>query len=87
MNPPYELGWKTKPILDSDGNPTTSTERIYETYKGKALVNSPQPIYDQEPFMVDDDDDEMSKDKEIDKLMAIISLSFKKNYKPTNNNL
>nr|GEV04839.1 hypothetical protein [Tanacetum cinerariifolium] len=32
-------------------------------------------------------DDEMSKDKEIDKLMALISLSFKKIYKPTNNNL
>nr|GFC23911.1 hypothetical protein [Tanacetum cinerariifolium] len=35
----------------------------------------------------DDDDDETSKDKEIDKLMALISLSFKKIYKPTNNNL
>nr|GEU85805.1 hypothetical protein [Tanacetum cinerariifolium] len=32
-------------------------------------------------------DDETSKDKEIDKLMALISLSFKKIYKPTNNNL
>nr|GEZ68194.1 hypothetical protein [Tanacetum cinerariifolium] len=32
-------------------------------------------------------DDEMSKDKEIDKLMALISLSFNKIYKPTNNNL
>ncbi|GJU35062.1 uncharacterized mitochondrial protein-like protein [Tanacetum coccineum] len=30
---------------------------------------------------------EMSKEKEIDKLMALISLSFKKIYKPTNNNL
>nr|GEY91498.1 hypothetical protein [Tanacetum cinerariifolium] len=39
-----------------------------------------------EPSMVDDDD-ETSKDKEIDKLMALISLSFKKIYKPTNNNL
>nr|GFB77660.1 hypothetical protein [Tanacetum cinerariifolium] len=34
-----------------------------------------------------DEDDETSKDKEIDKLMALISLSFKKIYKPTNNNL
>nr|GEV68107.1 hypothetical protein [Tanacetum cinerariifolium] len=33
------------------------------------------------------EDDEMSKDKEIDKLMALISLSFKKIYKLTNNNL
>nr|GFB27777.1 hypothetical protein [Tanacetum cinerariifolium] len=177
-NPPCQLGWKTKPILDSDGNPTTSTERVCETYKtvtqeirdqlnaeakavqiiltgidndiystvdacpnaceigkfykmmneltrnqfnvtnhqvniqfllqlqpewqrfvtlvkqsqelkknsstrtqqatrnrGKAIVNSPQPIYNQQPSMVDDDD-ETSKDKEIDKLMALISLSF-----------
>nr|GFB95849.1 hypothetical protein [Tanacetum cinerariifolium] len=54
--------------------------------RGKAIVNSPQPIYDQEPSMVAEDD-ETSKDKEIDKLMALISLSFKKIYKPTNNNL
>nr|GEZ35011.1 hypothetical protein [Tanacetum cinerariifolium] len=33
------------------------------------------------------DDDETSKDKKIDKLIALISLSFKKIYKPTNNNL
>nr|GFC77357.1 hypothetical protein [Tanacetum cinerariifolium] len=55
--------------------------------RGKAIVNSPRPIYDQEPSMVSDDDDETSKDKEIDKLMALISLSFKKIYKPTNNDL
>nr|GFD22073.1 hypothetical protein [Tanacetum cinerariifolium] len=54
--------------------------------RDKAIVNSPQPIYDQEPSMVDDDED-TSKEKEIDKLMALISLSFKKIYKPTNNNL
>nr|GFD46131.1 hypothetical protein [Tanacetum cinerariifolium] len=44
------------------------------------------PIYDQEPSMVDDDED-TSMEKEIDKLMALIFLSFKKIYKPTNNNL
>nr|GFC25063.1 hypothetical protein [Tanacetum cinerariifolium] len=54
--------------------------------KGKEIVNSPPPIYDQEPSMVAEDD-EMSKDNEIDKLVALISLSFKKIYKPTNNNL
>nr|GEY21605.1 hypothetical protein [Tanacetum cinerariifolium] len=54
--------------------------------RGKAIVNSHLPIYDQEPSMVAEDD-KMSKDKEIDKLMALISLSFKKIYKPTNNNL
>nr|GEU58922.1 ribonuclease H-like domain-containing protein [Tanacetum cinerariifolium] len=54
--------------------------------RGKAIVNSPPPIYDQEPSMVAEDD-EMSKEKEIDKRMALSSLSFKKIYKPTNNNL
>nr|GEX60554.1 integrase, catalytic region, zinc finger, CCHC-type, peptidase aspartic, catalytic [Tanacetum cinerariifolium] len=57
-----------------------------EWQRGKAIVNSPPHIYDQEPSMVAEDD-EMSKDKELDKLMALISLSFKKIYKPTNNNL
>ncbi|GJX34335.1 retrovirus-related pol polyprotein from transposon TNT 1-94 [Tanacetum coccineum] len=52
----------------------------------KAILNSPPPTYDQEPTTVADND-EMSKEKEIDKLMALISLSFKKIYKPTNNNL
>nr|GFC72444.1 hypothetical protein [Tanacetum cinerariifolium] len=33
------------------------------------------------------EDDETSQDKEIDKLMALIFLSFKKIYKPTNSNL
>nr|GEY11317.1 hypothetical protein [Tanacetum cinerariifolium] len=61
-------------------------ETISILNRGKSIVNSPQPIYDQEPSMVAEDD-ETSKDKEIDKLMALISLSFKKIYKPTNNNL
>nr|GEW75260.1 hypothetical protein [Tanacetum cinerariifolium] len=39
-----------------------------------------------EPKMVAEDDT-LSKEKEIYKLMALISLSFKKIYKPTNNNL
>nr|GEV09312.1 hypothetical protein [Tanacetum cinerariifolium] len=59
---------------------------VYHPNRGKAIVNSPQPISDQEPSMVAEDD-ETSKDNEIDKLMALISLSFKKIYKPTNNNL
>ncbi|GJW45227.1 retrovirus-related pol polyprotein from transposon TNT 1-94 [Tanacetum coccineum] len=54
--------------------------------RGKAIVNSPTSTYDQEPEMVAEDD-EMSKDKEIDKLVSLISQSFKKIYKPTNNNL
>ncbi|GJY60721.1 retrovirus-related pol polyprotein from transposon TNT 1-94 [Tanacetum coccineum] len=54
--------------------------------RGKAIVTSSAPTYDLEPATVTKDD-EMSKEKEIDKLMALISRSFKKIYKPTNNNL
>nr|GFC95015.1 hypothetical protein [Tanacetum cinerariifolium] len=66
---------------------STRTHQAATRKRGKAIVNSSQPIYDQEPSMVDDDDEDTSQDKEIDKLMALISLSFKKIYKPTNNNL
>nr|GEV02373.1 hypothetical protein [Tanacetum cinerariifolium] len=41
-NPPYELGWKEKLVLDSEGNPTTTTEKVFETYK-----NVTQDIKDQ----------------------------------------
>nr|GFD04615.1 hypothetical protein [Tanacetum cinerariifolium] len=34
-NPPYELGWKEKVVLDFEGNPTTSTERVFETNQCK----------------------------------------------------
>nr|GEV06230.1 hypothetical protein [Tanacetum cinerariifolium] len=67
-------------------NSSTRSQQVATRNRGKAIVNSPQPLYDQEPSMVAEDD-ETSKDKEIDKLMALISLSFKKIYKPTNNNL
>ncbi|GJY04773.1 hypothetical protein Tco_0370713 [Tanacetum coccineum] len=57
-----------------------------EWQRGKVIVNSHPPTYDQEPKMVAKDD-ALSKEKEIDKLMDLIYLSFKKIYKPTNNNL
>nr|GEZ39100.1 hypothetical protein [Tanacetum cinerariifolium] len=41
-NPPYELGWKEKPILDAEGNPTTATEKVFEMYQ-----NVKQEIRDQ----------------------------------------
>nr|GEZ75577.1 hypothetical protein [Tanacetum cinerariifolium] len=92
-----EVGGKDRPpmlapdkiVPDSKGSPETTTETSQQAAtrnRRKAYVNSPPPIYDQEPSMVAEDD-EMSKDKDIDKLMALISLSFKKIYKPTNNNL
>nr|GFB80799.1 hypothetical protein [Tanacetum cinerariifolium] len=74
------------PIWGCYKNSSTRSLQAATRNREKAIVNSPQPIYYQEPSMVDDDD-KMSKDKEIDKLMALISLSFKKINKPTNNNL
>nr|GFA88686.1 hypothetical protein [Tanacetum cinerariifolium] len=65
--------------VDAYPNACQITQQAATRNKGKAIVNSPPPIYDQEPSMVAEDD-EMSKDKEIDKLMALISLSFKKIY-------
>ncbi|GKG50590.1 hypothetical protein Tco_0521690, partial [Tanacetum coccineum] len=38
--------------------------------KGKAIVTSSAPTYDPEPATVTEDD-EMSKEKEIDKLMVV----------------
>nr|GEZ55394.1 retrovirus-related Pol polyprotein from transposon TNT 1-94 [Tanacetum cinerariifolium] len=82
-----------KPVYHPQNHPThytqnssTRSQQAITRNRRKAIVNSPQPIYDQEPSMVVEDD-ETSKDKEIDKLMDLISLSFKKIYKPTNNNL
>nr|GFC08272.1 hypothetical protein [Tanacetum cinerariifolium] len=54
---------------------STRTHQAATKKREKAIVNSPRPIYDQEPSMVDDDED-TSKDNEIDKLMALISLSI-----------
>nr|GEZ83352.1 hypothetical protein [Tanacetum cinerariifolium] len=90
---PLALVSQQQPVYHPQTHPThytqnSSTRSQQATTRniGKAIVNSPQPIYDQEPSMVAEDD-EMSKEKKIDKLMALISLSFKKIYKPTNNNL
>nr|GFC09548.1 hypothetical protein [Tanacetum cinerariifolium] len=90
---PLALVAQQQPVYHPQNHPTHYTQnssiksqQAATRNRRKAIVNSPQPIYDQEPSMVDDDN-ETSKDKEIHKLMALISLSFKKIYKPTNNNL
>nr|GEY14596.1 hypothetical protein [Tanacetum cinerariifolium]GEY18783.1 hypothetical protein [Tanacetum cinerariifolium] len=77
------LYWEFGKFTSHDGE---SLESYYSRNRSKAIVNSPPPTYDQKPTMVAEDD-EMLKKKEINKLMALISLSFKKIYKPTNNNL
>nr|GEU69136.1 hypothetical protein [Tanacetum cinerariifolium] len=176
-NPPYELGWKEKFVVDAEGNPTTTTQHVFETYTNVlqdirdqlnaevkadgeslesyysrfykmmnelirnqcksqelktvsyhklydilkqhqhevneikaekiarvanllALVAQQQPIYHPQthPTHYTQNSSTRSQqaatksrgkatDKEIDKLMALISLSFKKIYKPTNNSL
>nr|GFA24853.1 hypothetical protein [Tanacetum cinerariifolium] len=82
----WEFGKFTSQDDESLESYYSRSQQTVTRNRGKAIVNSPQPIYDQEPSMVAEDD-ETSKDKEIDKLMALIFLSFKKVYKPTNNNL
>nr|GFC95786.1 hypothetical protein [Tanacetum cinerariifolium] len=56
-------------------NSSTRSQQAATRNRGKATVNTPQPVYDQEPSMVDEDDETL-KDKEIDKIMALISLSI-----------
>nr|GEU97414.1 hypothetical protein [Tanacetum cinerariifolium] len=90
---PLVLAAQQQPLYHPQTHPThytqnslTRSQQAATRNRGKVIVNSPQPIYDQEPSMVAEDD-ETSKDKEIDKLIALIFLSFMKIYKPTNNNL
>ncbi|GJR47067.1 hypothetical protein Tco_1438806 [Tanacetum coccineum] len=78
-NPPYKFKWTERTIPVVEGSSETTIE-------SNKLVNSLPPLFVKN-CIVFADDDEMSKEKEIDKLMALISLSFKKIYKPTNNNL
>nr|GEV13601.1 putative ribonuclease H-like domain-containing protein [Tanacetum cinerariifolium] len=54
---------------------------------GESLESYYSRFYKMMNELVRNQYDEISKDKEIDKLMALISLSFKKIYKPINNNL
>nr|GEY94210.1 retrovirus-related Pol polyprotein from transposon TNT 1-94 [Tanacetum cinerariifolium] len=77
---PLALVAQQQPVYHPQNHPThytqnslTRSQQATTKNKEKAIVNSPQPIYDQEPSMVAKDD-ETSKDKEIDKLMALISL-------------
>ncbi|GKF65932.1 hypothetical protein Tco_0192449 [Tanacetum coccineum] len=90
---PLALFAQQQPVYHPQNHPThyinnslTRSQQATTKNRGKAIVNSPPPTYDLEPEMVAEDD-ALSKENEIDKLMALISLSFKKIYKPTNNNL
>ncbi|GJS03368.1 hypothetical protein Tco_0319876 [Tanacetum coccineum] len=89
---PLALVAQQQPVYHHQNHHTQNTQysstRSQQSTKnrGKAIVTSSVPTYDPEPATVTEDK-EMSKEKEIDKLMALISLLFKKIYKPTNNNL
>ncbi|GJX97127.1 retrovirus-related pol polyprotein from transposon TNT 1-94 [Tanacetum coccineum] len=89
---PLALVAQQQPVYHHQNHPTQNTQysstRSQQSTRnrGKAIVTSSAPTYDPEPATVTEDE-EMSKEKEIDKLMALISLLFKKIYKPTNNNL
>nr|GEW32850.1 Gag-Pol polyprotein [Tanacetum cinerariifolium] len=78
---PVALVAQQQPVYNPKNYPThytqnssTRSQQAATKNRGKAIVNSPPPIYNQKPSMVAEDD-KMSKDKEIDKLMALISLS------------
>ncbi|GJU67947.1 gag-pol polyprotein [Tanacetum coccineum] len=87
---PLALVAQQQPVYHPQNHPTQNTQysstRSQQSTKnrGKAIVTSSAPTYDPEPATVTEDE-EMLKEKEIDKLMALSSLSFKKIYKPTNN--
>ncbi|GJV56544.1 hypothetical protein Tco_1457549 [Tanacetum coccineum] len=78
---PLALVAQQQPVYHTQNHPTQNTQ--YSSTKsqqstrnrGKAIVTSSAPTYDPEPATVTKDD-EMSKEKEIDKLMALISLSI-----------
>nr|GFB05615.1 hypothetical protein [Tanacetum cinerariifolium] len=78
---PLALVAQQQPVYHAQTHPThytqnssTRSQQTATRNRGKAMVNSPQPISNQEPSMVTEDDETL-QDKEIDKLMALISLS------------
>ncbi|GJW68404.1 hypothetical protein Tco_0122828 [Tanacetum coccineum] len=71
---------KRKPLL-SDQKLRKKTLPILHSPK-----NTPSPVYDSELEVVSDEE-ATPRDKEIEKLMALILMSYKIIYKPTNNKL
>nr|GEV17562.1 hypothetical protein [Tanacetum cinerariifolium] len=78
---PLALVAQQQPVYHPQNHPThftqNSSTRLQQAAtrnRGKTIINSPLPIYDQKTSMVAKDE-EMSNDKEIDKLMDLISPS------------
>ncbi|GJY10442.1 hypothetical protein Tco_0378627 [Tanacetum coccineum] len=73
---PLALVAQQQPVYHPQNHPThytqnssTRPQQAATRNRGKAIVNSFSPSYDQEPKMVAEDD-ALSKEKEIDKIMA-----------------
>ncbi|GJR48496.1 hypothetical protein Tco_0469250 [Tanacetum coccineum] len=75
------------PQLKPNYNPLMSSTRSQAATrsKGKEIARAPSPPPESKHEVVSDEED-TPRDKEIAKLIALISTSFKKIYKPTNNN-
>nr|GEU95284.1 hypothetical protein [Tanacetum cinerariifolium] len=93
---PYKFKWTEKTILVAEGSSRTNTEGYMENYKNlsrdiRNQLDAKSGVVQIILTGIDNDIysivDACLNEKEIDKLMALISLSFKKIYKPTNNNL
>ncbi|GKF35743.1 hypothetical protein Tco_0112501, partial [Tanacetum coccineum] len=74
---PHTLVAQQQPVYHPTQNTQYSSTRSQQSTRnrGKAIVTSSPPTYDPEPATVTEDE-EMSKGKEIDKLVALISLSI-----------
>nr|GEY94200.1 ribonuclease H-like domain-containing protein [Tanacetum cinerariifolium] len=67
-NPPYEFKWNDKVVPVTKGGTKTTTERSQQAAtrnRGKAIINSPPPIYDQEPSMVTEDYEIANQDNSL----------------------
>ncbi|GJX60088.1 hypothetical protein Tco_0291478 [Tanacetum coccineum] len=81
---PLALVAQQQPVYHPQTHPThntqnslTGSQQAATKNRGKAIVNTPPPTYEPASKMVANDD-EMSKETKIDKLMALICMSFKK---------
>ncbi|GKA94892.1 MAK10-like protein [Tanacetum coccineum] len=85
---PLVLVAQQQPVYHHQNHPTQNTQysstRSQQSTRnrGKAIVTSSAPTYDLEPATVTEDE-EMSKEKEIDKLMALIFFRSKSTNLPT----
>ncbi|GJW18294.1 hypothetical protein Tco_0025730 [Tanacetum coccineum] len=71
--------------LEVKDKKATTRSSVATQSKGKEIAKVPS-LHESDHEVVSDEE-ETPRDKEIQKLMALISKSFKKIYKPTNNNL